>query len=306
MQKEIDHACNTPGNAYQMAVAIGEYVHLYPDDDVIADKFIKYLFEKGYFRESLHLSQFVLKRNPENGIAWFYSAQSYSVLYRFTEAEKCFTHLIKQNPSDNDEIDDAYRKFQVRKKIFLAISSIDSLISLNGSDSLFKKRADLLLSGNELTAALSDYRYYLARVSDDADALLNKFRAEMISRQYDSAGLTAIRLRQVKKENKVYTRLGELVPLARAADKKIANDPGHPDGYVEKARILLLLRFEQDAIDNLLKAISLKPSDPALRFRLALAYQASGQEDKARKLLTELQAQGIKIPEELQKKLRME
>jgi len=305
MLKEIDRAYQTPGNAYQMAVAIGEYVHQYPDDKVLAEKFIKYLYEKGYFRESLHLAQSVLQRNPEDGTAWFYSAQAYSALYRFPEAEKCFTRLMKQNSSDN-AIYNAYRKFQVRKRIFGSVASLDSLISLTNSDSLYRKRADLLLTANEVNAALSDYRYYLGRVSFDADALLNKFRAEMISRQYDSAGVTALRLSQAKKEKQVFARFAELVPQAREADEKIDKNPGHPDGYVEKARILLLLRFEQEAIDNLLTAVSLKPADPALRFKLALAYQVSGQEDKARELLKELQAQGIKLPEELRKKMKME
>lgn len=193
MLKEIDRAYQTPGSAYQMSVLVGEYVHQYPDDKVLAEKFIKYLYEKGYFRETLHLAQSMLQRNPEDGTAWFYSALAYSALYRFPEAEKCFARLMKQNYSDKD-IYNAYIKFQVRKRIFGSIASLDSLISLTSSDSLYRKRADLLLTANEVNAALSDYRYYLGRESFDADALLNKFRAEMISRQYDSAGVTALRL----------------------------------------------------------------------------------------------------------------
>lgn len=303
MLKEIDRAYKIPGSEYQMAVAIWEYVHQYFDDEVVMDNFMKYLYEKGYFRECLHLAQSSLHRNPENHKAWFYSGMAFSALYRFPEAEHCFAYLMK-NSSDFD-VSAAYKKFQIRKRIFTTISSLDSLISLSHSDTLFKNRADLLLKVNEVNAALSDYRYFLNRVGFNADALLNKFRAEMISRQYDSASLTTTWLRQAKEDKQVFSKLEGLVSQARIADEKIFKNPEQPDGYIEKARILLLLRFEQDAIDNLLTAISLKPSDPTLRFKLALAYQVAGQEDKALELMKELQAQGFKLPKELQNKLKL-
>lgn len=289
-------------NEYQLAVMIGEYVFLYPNDLLQQERFIQLLFEKGFVRESLHLCEKILQNDSLNPTALFYSALAYSSLCRFTDAEAAFGILLSKY-SSNKKYEDAYGKFSLRKQSFQHIASLDSLCLTDSTGLYLKERGNAFLFINELASALSDYRYFLSRFPPDPDILLNKMRAEILSSQYDSAMATALMLKKLQPENTVFSRFEELVSQFREAEDKIRKQPRSPQGYIEKARICLLLRLDEVAIDNLLTALSLNPNDHSIRYRLALTYITAGQNDKAGEIINEMEALGIKLPDELRKRI---
>jgi tetratricopeptide (TPR) repeat protein len=292
---------NAGDDKYLVAASIGEYAHLFPDDIKQLTLYAEIFLQYGYFSECAELCSNILKTDRKNWHAYYARAIAFSNLWEFQKSIRDFDTLFTFITPDAD-INEQYNSAKLYENIYRKILKMDSLIALAPDNSgLYLQRANLYLNMNESQAAAADYQYCLDLAGFNPDVLYNKFRAEMLLKDFDDA-VKDIEIIRSEKSTAGFLDpdlLSKIVDDAKKYEDMIRQNPNDITGFVEMARIFTFLKIENEAISYLKSAQKLQPDNKQIKYHLAVVYAMAGKTNQARQLVMELEQSGMKIPDQL-------
>jgi len=302
-QQRIDEYQVTPGKRYELAVAIGEYAHYFPDDVEILPEYAEILLTKGFYDECISICDHILERENNAWETYYTRAMAKSLIWDF-DGSLNDLQIMLQNWKTTKKIEESQSLIRQYAEIHESIQILDKKIRDHPTEySLYKNRGDLFLSMNEPVAAIADYRFCLDSAGFDHEVIWNKFRAEILNFDFEAAeqDIEQIRLSNIQDSMMNLELMSSLITDARNHSVIIKNDPGNIDSYLELARIFTFLEIEHKAIEYLSTALEIQPDNIQVKYHMAVVYAFSDKKDKASKILTELETQGVQVPDQLKK-----
>lgn len=139
--------------------------------------------------------------------------------------------------------------------------------------------------------------YHLSRLQEYAESYKNLKRAIILNDSepvyYDELVIPSIQFAQVLADNKQSSEAATLTNEAIAASNyAVFSSPNNVNFWKTRTRLFYSLssandKYTKDALDALLKAWELSPTDPKITYNLALIYDKTGDTQKAYELLDE-------------------
>jgi len=294
---------NAGDDKYLVAAAIGEYAYLFRADIEQLTVYAEILLQYGYFNECIDLCNNILESDRKNWQVYRTRAIAFSNIWEFSKSIRDFDTLFTLI-TPGEEVVKQYQSAELYNTIYRKILSLDSLVAADpGNGGLYLQRANLYLNMNEPLPAVADYQYCLDLTGFNPDIIYNKFRAELLMKDYDQArkDIDSIRYEASAIGLLDPDILSQMVDDAEKYEEMIRQNPDDITGLIEMARIFTFLKIENKAIEYLRSAEKIQPDNDQIRYRMAVVYAMAGKTSQARQLVTELEQSGIRVPDQLKK-----
>ena len=299
--REISKLMTEQKVQYETAALIGEYQHFFPENTKQLAGYAQTLLEYGFYDECIHVCNHVLNKEKDSWSVLYTRAVAYSNIWKFDNSLADFEKLDKNNWLDPDK-NDLFVTISQQDAIFQEILLLNQQIRENTDRlDLFSQRGNLYLSMNEPEPAIFDYQYFLDSSGYNLDVILNKFRAEILTGDFTAAEED---VRQIKQNYHAGAPLNPdvltgILNETKKYTEQVKSNPEQIQPYFELARIFTSLNLEFQAIEKLRIAQSIEPDNLQIRYRMALVFISANEPDKAKKILLELQANGMQLPDQL-------
>lgn len=219
-----------------------------PSDDLVQMSLARDLLQLGELEKATDLLRDYTTRNPKDAQAWYLLGKTYLQLSE--------TALGKINEIDPNSV--------VAHEVAGEVD--ESMHNYEGSLVEYRKAVDQAPSqaGTHMHMANA---YWLLNKWDDA---AKEYRAELVNAPRNCEA-------HWKLGDSLLQADGDLSPALQQMNDAVEECPGLMQARVDRARVLIKLNRQAEALPDLQLAEKADPSEPSIHFLLAAVYRAAGQ-----------------------------
>ena len=240
------------------------------------------LYETGEYAQARGRLESALHANPGDANVSLFLARDLTKLGDYAAASVRLQQLAAQSPK-NQEV------WYLLAKVYMKLSE-QSLAKMNSIDPnsvlAHELSAEMMESMNNYDGAVVELKKAVEMAPNRpgahyklAEAYFSLSRWDSASEQYraELAIDPANCLAQWKLGSVILEQNGSAAEALETIDKSLAACPGMTDARVDRARALMKLDRNQDAVKDLESAVKANPAEPSTHFLLARAYRATGR-----------------------------
>jgi tetratricopeptide (TPR) repeat protein len=223
-----------------------------PSDDRVDMMLVHVLLNRGSFDEAAEQLRAYLKRNPKDQDAWYLLGKTY--LHMSEDA------LAKINEIDPNSV----AAHEISGEIDASMHNYDlALVE-------YKKAIDLAPQAPGTHMHMAETLWTMGRWKSAED----EFKAELVNDPNNCIG-------RWKLANSILEDNGSNEAALAALNESIDKCPALMQARVDRARALVKLNRQSEALPDLLAAKKESPKEPSIHFLLAAVYRAQGKGEEA-------------------------